>query len=323
MKSPLVSIVIPTYNRRRWIGECLDAVRAQSYSNFEVLVIDDCSTDGTVEWLRSEPRYQFAKVHVQPKNAGASEARNSGVRMSSGDLITFIDSDDVLERTHLETAVSIFETYPNVGLFCCDSLTIGPEGELLHNGRTWHEVNSEIKNYPVRSGLRSLRDVFLFSNCFPGFTLRRDMFDTVGYLDQTIFPLDDYDLALRIAGRGFGIYYCHEPLARYRDHGGNASGLANSIKVSQEKLRCLRRALENYPELRSPARDVRKRFAEILVELAVAYVHNGNHKLGFRAIGKAVTSDPTRLVEIARLGGRRLRRWMASRQVRTTNGLNV
>jgi glycosyltransferase involved in cell wall biosynthesis len=319
MSSPLVTLVIPTYNRRRWIGECLDAVRAQSYQNTETLIIDDGSSDGTVEWLRSESRYQFAQVHVQPKNAGASEARNTGVRMAHGDLITFIDSDDVLERTHLETAVEAFNRFPDLGLFCCDSLLIGSNGELLHNGRTWHEINGEIKNYPVRSGLRSLRDIFLFSNCFPGFTLRKDVFEKVGCLDQTIFPLDDYDLALRVAGNGYGVYYCHQPLARYREHGGNSSGFANSIKVAQEKLRCLRQTLDQYPELRSPARDVRRRFAEVQMELAVAYVQSGNRMLGVRAVTQALTSDPTRALEIARLGGRRLRKLASPSQARATN----
>src|SRR6266508_2452752 len=85
-------------------------------------------------------------------------------------------------------------------------MMIGPGGETLDGGRTWHTVNGEIRRYPVKSGLRSLTDIFLFSNSFPGFTLRREVFEDVCYLNQDIFPLDDYDLALiaqleRLSGR--------------------------------------------------------------------------------------------------------------------------
>src|SRR5688572_8594034 len=134
MSNPLVSVIIPTYNRRRWIGECLDVIKAQTYPNVETLVIDDRSTDDTVEWLRSEPKYSFAQIHVQPKNGGASVARNTGIGLSKGELVAFIDSDDVLAPNHIEKAVEVFQKDPDVGLFCCDSTIIGPDGELLYEG---------------------------------------------------------------------------------------------------------------------------------------------------------------------------------------------
>ena len=148
MSEPLVTVIIPTFNRRRWIGECLDSVRAQTYPRVETLVVDDGSTDGTVEWLRSEPRYEFARLHVQPKNGGASVARNTGIQISKGDLFVFIDSDDALAPTHVERAVSVFRERPNVGLFCCDSTIIGPDSEVLFDGRTWHEIQRSRRGGP-------------------------------------------------------------------------------------------------------------------------------------------------------------------------------
>src|SRR6266496_6086601 len=108
MPEPLVTIIVPTFNRRRWIGECLDSISAQTYDHVEALVIDDCSTDATVEWLQSQPRYSFVKIHVQPRNGGASEARNRGIKIARGDLIAFIDSDDLLAPKHVEKAVEAF-----------------------------------------------------------------------------------------------------------------------------------------------------------------------------------------------------------------------
>src|SRR6266540_292090 len=75
MNDPFASFIVPTYNRRRWIGECLDAINRQTYRNFEVIVIDDCSSDGTVEWLRSNPEYNFVRVCAHERNGGASVAR--------------------------------------------------------------------------------------------------------------------------------------------------------------------------------------------------------------------------------------------------------
>jgi glycosyltransferase involved in cell wall biosynthesis len=311
MTHATVSLIIPTYNRRRWIGECLDAIGRQTYRNFEVIVVDDRSTDGTVEWLRGESKYAHVRIHVQEQNGGASIARNTGVQMAAGELITFIDSDDLLEADHLATAAQAFAQYPNLGLFCCDALMIGPEGEVLHNGRTWHEINAEIKNYPVKSGLRSLEEIFLFSNSFPGFTLRREVFDRIGFLDQTIFPLDDYDLALRVAGGGYEVYYCHQPLARYRDHGGNSSGAANQIKVGIEKLRALELALERFPRLRALNFVARGRLGEVMLELAVSHQRAGQYAAAAGMVSKALLTDPSQVRQVSRLLSGRARKLAA------------
>jgi glycosyltransferase involved in cell wall biosynthesis len=302
--SPLVSVIIPTYNSRRWIGDCLDALARQTYRNFEAVVVDDCSFDGTVAWLRSNS-YGFAKLHAQEKNGGASVSRNTGIRLAKGELITFIDSDDVLEPGHLETAAAAFQEYRNLGLFCCDVIMIGPDGETLNDGRTWHTVNGEIKRYPVKSGLRSLTDIFLFSNSFPGFTLRREVFDKVGYLDQGLFPLDDYDLALRVAGAGYQVYYHHHPLARYRVHGANSSGATNGVKVGREKLRCLRLALERNPEIRRQGAAVSRRLADVMMELAISCAYAGDRVGAARMAARAVVNNPALIARLAKLSGRR------------------
>jgi GT2 family glycosyltransferase len=313
MDAPLVTVIIPTYNCRRWIGECLDSVRAQTYARVETLVVDDGSTDGTVEWLRAEPRYGFARVHAQPKNAGASEARNAGIRAARGQFVAFIDSDDALEPEHLETAVEIFKLRPEVGLFCCDSKMIGTDGETLYGGRTWHEIQGEIKRYPVRSGPRSLEEIFLFSNCFPGFTLRREVFDAVGCFEQSLFPLDDYDLALRVAGGGRGVYYCHRPLARRREHLGQQSGSANTVKVCRQTIRTLQLALARNPGLRRALGSAaRRRFADVTVEMAIGRLHAGDIAGAAGSLLRAAACDPAQIVRVARLGGRRLQRFAAS-----------
>jgi len=312
MQRPLVTVIIPTFNRRQWISICLDSIKAQTYPHIETLVVDDGSTDGTVAWLKSHPDYSFAHVHEQPKNGGASIARNDGIRLASGELIAFIDSDDALLPNHIETAVNVFREHSNTGLFCCDSTMIDSEGEVLFGGRTWHQIQSELRKLPVQTGFRSLSDIFEFSHCFPGFTLPKTVFEKVGYFDQSIFPMDDYDLSLRVAGAGLGVYYYNEPLALRREHTGQCSGVANSVDTCRKQIRTLHAALQRNPELWQASSSIKRRLASAKMELAVSRMIAGERAGGLGMLLQAVATDPAQLFRVAHLGRRRLRRLVAS-----------
>ena len=309
---PLVTVIIPTFNRRRWISICLDSVKAQTYPNVETLVIDDGSSDGTVEWLKSQPQYSHVRIHEQPQNGGASVARNDGIRLAQGELIVFIDSDDALLPNHIETAVNIFREFPDTGLFCCDSTIIDSEGAVLFDGRTWHEIQSEQRNQAVATGFRTLGNIFEFSHIFPGFTLPKAVFEKVGYFDQSIFPMDDYDLMLRVAGAGYGVYYCHEPLALRREHTGQCSGVANSVDTCEKQLRALHATLQRNPELWDRAAAIKRRLASAKLELALSRMNAGERAAGLGALIQAVAADPSQLKRVAHLGRGRLRRMVAA-----------
>lgn len=306
--APLVTVIIPTYNRREWIGICLDSVKAQTYEQIETLVIDDGSTDGTAELLRSDPRYSFARLHVQEKNGGASVARNTGIRMAHGELIVFIDSDDALLPNHVETAVRVFHDNPNTGLFCCDSTLIDANGDVLFGGRTWHQVQNQLRNQPVHAGFRRLIDIFQFSHIFPGFTLPKTVFEKIGDFDQSLFPMDDYDLSLRVAAAGYDVYYSDKPLALRREHTGQCSGVANSVDTCEKQIKTLRAALQRSPALRTESSIINRRLASARMELAVSRMISGERIAGFFNMLEAVIKDPAQLLRVAHLGRRRLRR---------------
>jgi Predicted glycosyltransferases len=312
MQSPLVTIIIPTFNRLKWISICLDSIKSQTYSHIETLVVDDGSTDGTVEWLKAQPQYSFVRVHEQPKNGGASVARNDGIGLARGELITFIDSDDALLPNHIETAVEVFRRYPNTGLFCCDSTLIDSDGAVLFGGRTWHQIQSEQRKHAIQTGFRTLNNVFEFSHIFPGFTLPKHVFEKIGYFDQSIFPMDDYDLSLRVAGAGYGVYYYNEPLALRREHTGQCSGPSNTVDNCRKQLRALHAALQRNPELWNDSPTVKRRLASAKMELALSRMRDGETAGGFGTLLQAVVADPTQLVRVAHLGRRRLRRMVAS-----------
>ena len=311
-QDPLVTVIVPTFNRRQWISVCLDSIKSQTYPHVETLVIDDGSTDGTVAWLKSQPVYSFVRVHEQPQNGGASVARNDGIRLAQGELIVFIDSDDALLPNHIETAVKIYREHASIGLFCCDSTLIDAEGEVLFGGRTWHQIQSELRNQQVESGFRSLQNIFEFSHIFPGFTLPKAVFEKAGYFDQSIFPMDDYDLMLRIAGAGYGVYYWNEPLALRREHSGQCSGVANSVDTCRKQMRALHAALKRNPELVNGSSAIKRRLASAKMELAVSCLNAGERSGGLRTLLEAVVTDPAQIFRVAHLGRRRLRRLFAS-----------
>ncbi|HLM01405.1 MAG TPA: glycosyltransferase family A protein [Pyrinomonadaceae bacterium] len=304
---PLVSVIIPTFNRRQWIGECLDSVLKQTYRNVEIIVVDDCSSDGTAEWIGSQPQYSSVRVHVQAKNGGASIARNTGIEISKGEFIAFIDSDDLLLPQHCETAVAAFEKYPNLGLFCCDSTMIDAAGSVLFDGKTWNQTLSEIKKYPIKTGIRPLEDVFMFLNCFPGFTLRREVFEKLGGFVQEIFPADDCDLMLRVAGSRYEVFYFHEPLCLRREHDGQCSGVENSVKTCQKLIEALNGAIRRNPEILKNKAEINKRMAEITLDLGMSQMKEGKSSAGLKTIFQSVASSPQQFGTLMQIGKRKLK----------------
>lgn len=302
------TVIIPTFNRLKWIGECLDSVLGQTYPNVEVIVVDDCSTDGTVEWLAEQERYRDVIVHRQEKNGGASVARNTAIEMAKGDLVVFIDSDDLLRPDHIEKAVIAFERDPDLGLFCCDSTMIDADGNTILDGKTWHQSLAEAKGFDIKTGYRSLKDVFSYSNCFPGFTLRREVFEELGGFDQSIFPADDYDLALRVAGSRFKVFYLHEALCLRREHYGQLSGIQNSVKTQLKLIEALGTAVERNPKELSDRSLVRSRLAESKMELGLSKIKEGKKLAGITDVLGSLVTKPSMIKFIAGIGKRKLSR---------------
>jgi GT2 family glycosyltransferase len=165
---------------------------------------------------------------------------------------------------------------------------------------------------PVQTGFRSLSDIFVFSHCFPGFTVPKAVFDTIGDFDQSIFPMDDYDLSLRVAGAGYRVYYCNEPLALRREHSGQCSGKANSVDTCRKQIRALRAALQRNPELWSASSAIKRCLASARMELAVSRMVSGDWAGGVGTMLQAVAMDPAQLFRVAHLGRRRFRRLIAA-----------
>ena len=309
-----VSVVMPTRNRAGFIGEALDSLAKQTIPPLEVIVVDDASTDDTRERVEGHAFVSRVRYLKNAENRGASDSRNRGVSEAKGDVIVFLDSDDVVEREHHEVALTVLKEREDVALFCCDATMIGPNGETLLDGRSFTDIRCGIKKTTIESGPRSLLEIFRFSTPFPGFSIRRDVYTHLGGLTQAIFPLDDYELQIRVAGAGYGVHYEHRTLARYRIHGGNESGAARAVRVCEQKLRCLEEAFERYSALRTPEARARERLAEVRQELGVSLVKEGRRLRGLTELARAALLHPRGTKQVVGMARRRMGRWLRERR---------
>lgn len=183
---PIISVVIPTYNRAYLISRAVASVLQQSYSSFEIIVVDDGSTDRTAEVLAgfSDPRIRYLRL---PKNTGGAAARNLGIREAGGRYIAFLDSDDEWLPSKLEKQVPVLErSNENLGVIYCNYAFIYPEG---------------IQD--IRPGLRGHIFQELLKGSCPAITsavlIDRLCFEKLGGFDERLPSYQDYDLWLRIA----------------------------------------------------------------------------------------------------------------------------
>ena len=182
-RRPLVSVVIPTYNRGWIVGEAVESVLAQDYAAFELIVVDDGSTDDTAAVLAA---YDDVVVVEQP-NRGVSAARNRGVEHSRGDLIAFLDSDDLWLPEKLSTQVAFFLEHPAANV--CQTQEI-----WIRNGR---RVNAG-RRHEKPAGMFFERSLELCLVSPSAVMLKKEFFEVMGGFDESLPACEDYDLWLRI-----------------------------------------------------------------------------------------------------------------------------
>jgi glycosyltransferase involved in cell wall biosynthesis len=206
--------MIPTYNRLQFLPKTLDSVYRQTIADFDVVIFDDGSTDGTREWIKARgfPRLRYAR---REGRRGAGAARNAALRRAKGEFLAFLDSDDTWEPSYLETMVAALENGPAVAA-CCDMNLIDSRDRLI------------MRDY-LRNGSPSRPQNLLGLPFFPmlGATvMRRSALPTVGRFDETFRRVcDDWDFLCRMARRHGESSFRMIPrsLASYRRHGGQST----------------------------------------------------------------------------------------------------
>lgn len=221
-----VSVVIPCYNSLRFLPETLDSVLAQTWEDLEVVLVDDGGTDDLAGWLagRPDPRVRV----VRQDNAGVSAARNRGVAESHGELIAFLDSDDVWEPVAVERMVACFDRDPDLGLAYGGYDVVDAEGR--RNGRvvlsSWEGDVWErfvTRNPVAMSASMAPRAVL---DELGGFVVNRDRFPV---------DVEDWELWIRIAAHR-RVAVVREVLVHHRRHGANSSSDPDSLEAAYRHL---------------------------------------------------------------------------------------
>ncbi|UBZ07455.1 glycosyltransferase [Salegentibacter mishustinae] len=222
--NPLVSIIIPTYNRAHLIGETLESILAQTYTNWECIVVDDGSTDYTDELLefyrKKDHRIQF---HHRPPNRrkGANACRNYGYELSQGDYIQWFDSDDVMFINHLEALLSVLQICPYLDFVIGNSINFN---EISETGRPYiidYEIPINAENYINERIGWITNDVLLRKSSI-----------TVAF-DERISAGQEYNFFSKLLSTGLKGQYVKKDLTLRRVH---SNTIQENLKKDQKRL---------------------------------------------------------------------------------------
>jgi glycosyltransferase involved in cell wall biosynthesis len=239
-RSPFeLTAVVPAFNRRTTLARCLDSILNQTRPVEHIIVVDDGSTDGTEEWIRST--YPTVQLISQP-NQGVSSARNAGIRAAPTDWIAFLDSDDEWLSNKIERQIAFLQT--------------NSECKTCHTQENWI-FRGKQKKVPLAYAKYG---GWIFAHCLPVCAIspstaliHRSVFEEIGYFDEALPACEDYDLWLRIASR-YSVALVDEALIM--KHGGHSDQLSNQRGLDAYRIKALENILNTAvlkPEYRTLA----------------------------------------------------------------------
>jgi glycosyltransferase involved in cell wall biosynthesis len=229
---PNVSVIIPVYNSMAYLPQALESVIQQTYQDFEVLIIDDGSTDQIKSWSQtlSDPRIHF----FSQSNQGISAARNTGLQEAKGRYISFLDADDIWQPKKLIKQLEQLESDPDIGLSYTWAVSIDPKGQIL--GRIF---NGSLK--------RQAWSQLVVRNAIPSASVavvRRSCLEKIGGFDTDLSHVNDRDMWLRIA-KDYEVACVPEVLVLKRQHAHNVS--RNWRAIEQASKQVLEKAFSSPP----------------------------------------------------------------------------
>ena len=278
---PVVSVIIPTYNREKYIRKSLYSVLAQTYQRFEIVVVDDGSTDSTHTIISA---YKDNVHYLYQENQGISKARNTGIRNSHGDYIAFLDSDDFWLPEKTELQIALLQKHPEYGMAASRCASVRLDGSFRE------------KNRPGTSG-------WVLENLFQAnfirtsaAIIRKECFHEVGLFDEELKECEEYDLWLRMASQ-YPIGFINKSLAVYVD---NAEGVStDSLSGRLYRLKVLEKA---YLKRKIPPKMYRNRIANTCHYIGRHYLAKGQKENGRNYLIKAQRLKPLYIKNLLYLG---------------------
>ncbi len=281
--SPLVSVVLPTYNCAEFLPDSIGSVLSQTYRTYEVIVVDDGSTDVTKEALR--PFLDKIRYVDLGQNKGLPAARNTGIQLSRGEYIAFLDADDHWLPEKLKKNVECFQAHPEVGMVYSRHINVDESGRPLGESakRRLHSGN-------VFTRLFSDQNFILTSSVM----VRKNVFETAGLFDERLVNCQDWDMFLRIAF-SYKVAGIYEPLVQYRHNSRSLSKNRNNVLKYQKMV-----IDKIYTEFRNRENGIcekfyKKRLASHYEKTGRYYLRMGDRLRARESFWQALKNNPFRL----------------------------
>lgn len=286
--TPTVSVVITTYNSEQFIASAVESVLAQTYKDIEVLVVDDGSTDDTRHVLES---YGNQIHYIWQENQERSAARNHGVGLAKGDLIAFLDSDDVWLKEKLALQVDAIQRFPQAVMVYGCAQIIDPKGTPT---RWWGEDTIGSLEGEVESSIQD-NNILFGSSLTPSIAMiRKDAFEQIGGFDTTIHRGigEDWDLWIRLSSLG-PFVRIPRLVAQYRTFGmeRELSKRATDYYVDRSLYVIDKNVAADTGRFSPPI--VRRAQANIYLQAGLAHIELGEEQQGKPLIFRAIQIDPT------------------------------
>ncbi|MEW5767211.1 MAG: glycosyltransferase [bacterium] len=282
---PKVSVVIPTYNAAAYLPEAIDSVLAQTFQDYEIIVVDDGSTDNTREVLAP---YQDRIRYIHQENAGPSPAKNKGIKEARGEFVAFLDADDIWLPEKLALQMEVFENDPEVSLVHANVVRFGENWTELEEAQWQERIAS-----PRRRFTGYIFQPLLMQNliCTSAAVVKKSCFlddGEVGFFDQELVRAEDHDLWLRIA-RKYKIGYVDRLLVRHRDHHGT---LSENIDAFYEARFLVFNRHVKYLEPAQRDKLIKKKWRQLYFMHGYEYFEAGDLKGARTRFLKAIKSGP-------------------------------
>jgi glycosyltransferase involved in cell wall biosynthesis len=282
-----ISIILPTFNRSRYLPLALDSILAQTYRDLEVIVVDDGSTDDTEQVVMP---YSGQIKYIYQENQGRGAARNVGLQYATGEYIAFLDSDDLWHPDKLERQVPVLEANAD------SAFVHGPVDVIDENGCKDEKGTKNILRLFKKAGRSGFSYENLIDSCLifmSAILVKKECFRTVGVFDRSLRILEDLDWYLRVARRYRIAYLDGSPLVSYRFHKGNAYRVGD-----QEVLETYERIFTRH--LQHPGSSIRGAVVRSRAHLSLSFCYAGlgQPKLVRYHIIKAIALNPRSVLSL-------------------------
>ena len=289
MRDPIVSVVIPTYNRAHCLGDAIDSVLAQNFQDYELIVVDDGSTDETCGIMKA---YDGRVKLIRQNNSGVSSARNAGIRAAGGEWIAFLDSDDTWEPDKLKVQVDDLQASPGAVAHMVDATIVVSDHEHISLFEL-RGIQEDFLRRPFRE--RPLCDVLKVQFFTSTWIVHRKAIKSAGYFDPGMKIYEDYDLLTRVAVEGAFIINGYQGVNMRRVGGSISLSDTHSENMLQSLLNLLQTYihLKNDPRLTAEERKcVSRLIGGLQCEISTQHRSQRNISAALVALLQSVAAEP-------------------------------